>query len=110
MIWDSALNDWVRSDCELVQVTTNYSVCSCTHLSTYTLLLQLNGDVSYFISSLVYIAQQETVRPVNLPIIFYCSNAVTTFFIIVLIISLACSTRFVPNMYFNFLCFVFVFL
>ena len=42
--WDGEDEEWVNDGCEPVEVTPNYTVCSCSHLSSFTLLENTSAE------------------------------------------------------------------
>lgn len=44
--WNKEIQTWENDGCVIVEVTSLYSVCSCSHLSVFTLLLNTSGEVN----------------------------------------------------------------
>ena len=43
--WDGGDGEWVNDGCEPVEVTPNYTICSCSHLSSFTLMENTSAKV-----------------------------------------------------------------
>ncbi|KAM5171814.1 adhesion G protein-coupled receptor E1-like [Mantella aurantiaca] len=55
VFWDSVKNDWSDKGCETGQSNGTYTNCSCTHLSSFALLMAVNGiQVDFTLNILSY--------------------------------------------------------
>ena len=47
-MWDDDSGEWITNGCSAVEVTGNWSICSCSHLSSFTLFLNQSVEVSSY--------------------------------------------------------------
>lgn len=54
VFWDPSTNDWSGDNCELQEYTDDTTTCTCTHLTNFGVIMDINGNLADNVSTYVW--------------------------------------------------------